>query len=98
MDLGDQYEGGASVDVIDGDSGEGPYLRDDDGRILRDVVGMPVLKSTGRPVSLHGVDEGEGGEEDDEDEEEEEDEEDDSEDDDDSNGGDEDEWGGISDA
>ncbi|KAJ4858937.1 16S rRNA methyltransferase rsmB/F domain-containing protein [Trichoderma breve] len=98
MDLGDQYEGGASVDVIDGDSGEGPYLRDDDGRILRDVVGMPVLKSTGRPVSLHGVDEGEGDEDDEEEEEEEEDEEDDSEDDDDSSGGDEDEWGGISDA
>ncbi|KAM6477920.1 S-adenosyl-L-methionine-dependent methyltransferase [Trichoderma sp. SZMC 28011] len=98
MDLGDQYEGGASVDVIDGDSGEGPYLRDDDGRILRDVVGMPVLKSTGRPVSLHGVDEGEGDEDDEGEEEEEEDEEDESEDDDDSNGGDEDEWGGISDA
>lgn len=65
-----QSEVGASVDA-NGVSSEGPYLRDDDGRILRDVIGMPVLKSTGRPVSLHGADEegedgvkGEGEEED----------------------------------
>ncbi|KAL6871094.1 S-adenosyl-L-methionine-dependent methyltransferase [Trichoderma novae-zelandiae] len=82
---------------VDGDSGEGPYLRDDQGRILRDVVGMPVLKSTGRAVSLRGEDEGEGGEGDaqgEEDEEEERDE--DGSDDDDDDG--EDEWDGISDA
>ncbi|UKZ80659.1 hypothetical protein TrVFT333_008422 [Trichoderma virens FT-333] len=102
VDIGDQSAGGASIDVS-GDNGEGPYLRDDDGRILRDVIGMPVLKSTERPVSLHGVDEGEGVEvdemeEEEEEEEDEEDEEDDSEDDDDSNGGGEDEWEGLSDA
>lgn len=84
----------ASVDA-DGDNegegeGEGPYLRDDDGRILRDVVGMPVLKSTGMAVSLRGVDEGKGGE--DEDEEEDEDASSDS------GTGSEDDWGGISDA
>ncbi|PTB67462.1 S-adenosyl-L-methionine-dependent methyltransferase [Trichoderma citrinoviride] len=73
-----------------GDSGGGPYLRDDDGRIVRDVVGMPVLKSTGRAVSLRGVDERE--------EEEEEEDEDDSDEDDDSDDGGEDEWDGISDA
>lgn len=31
---------------------EGPYLRDDDGRIVRDQAGMPVLKSTGEAVVL----------------------------------------------
>lgn len=31
---------------------EGPYLRDEDGRIVRDVLGMPALKSTGEPVRL----------------------------------------------
>jgi 25S rRNA (cytosine2278-C5)-methyltransferase len=32
--------------------GDGPYLRDDGGIILRDVLGMPVLKSTGTSVTL----------------------------------------------
>ncbi|KAF4504378.1 hypothetical protein G6O67_008535 [Ophiocordyceps sinensis] len=31
---------------------EGPYLRDEDGRIVRDVMGMPALKSNGEPVRL----------------------------------------------
>lgn len=39
-----------------GDGGEGPYLRDEDGGIVRDVLGMPVLKSTGLPVSLEARD------------------------------------------
>ncbi|TDZ65011.1 25S rRNA (cytosine-C(5))-methyltransferase rcm1 [Colletotrichum trifolii] len=34
------------------DAGDGPYERDDDGVIMRDVTGMPVLKSTGQPVVL----------------------------------------------
>jgi putative methyltransferase len=96
--LGGQSEVGASIDSH-GDNGEGPYLRDDDGRILRDVVGMPVLKSTGMAASLRAVDEREG----DENKEKEE------EDDDSSDGSDgdaapesgtdsEDEWDGISDA
>ncbi|KAH7329147.1 S-adenosyl-L-methionine-dependent methyltransferase [Stachybotrys elegans] len=37
-----------------GSSDDGPYVRDEDGMILRDVLGMPVLKSTGAPVSLEG--------------------------------------------
>lgn len=40
----------------DGESGEGPYLRDDSGKMVRDVMGMPVLRSTGQPVSLQGRD------------------------------------------
>ncbi|KAL7822471.1 S-adenosyl-L-methionine-dependent methyltransferase [Trichoderma gracile] len=105
----DSVDAGANESVervLDGsgDSGEGPYLRDDDGRILRDVVGMPVLKSTGKAVALRGVDvERKGdGEEDGADEEEDDEEEDDSDDEDD--GGDdggedggEDEWDGLSD-
>lgn len=35
-----------------GTDDEGPYLRDEDGAIIRDVLGMPALKSTGAPVSL----------------------------------------------
>lgn len=35
---------------------EGPYVRDDDGAIIRDVTGMPILKSTGEAVSLVGRD------------------------------------------
>ncbi|KAM0462889.1 hypothetical protein ACHAPV_003715 [Trichoderma viride] len=83
-----------SVDADGDNKGEGPYLRDDDGRILRDVVGMPVLKATGVAVSLRGVDEGKGDEEDEEDEYEEEEEEEEE----DSESGSGDEWGGISDA
>lgn len=30
----------------------GPYLADEDGVIVRDVLGMPILKATGAPVSL----------------------------------------------
>ncbi|TFB04789.1 hypothetical protein CCMA1212_002929 [Trichoderma ghanense] len=102
----DEAEGGGrGGEALDGsgDSGEGPYLRDDEGRILRDVVGMPVLKSTGRAVALRGVEErNEGGERNgeykqDEDEEEDEDE-DESDDEDGSEDGGEDEWEGISDA
>ncbi|RFU79925.1 nol1 nop2 sun domain [Trichoderma arundinaceum] len=95
-DLGGPSEGGASVDV-DGDKSEGPYLRDDDGRILRDVIGMPVLKSTGRPVSLHGTD----GQDEMKEQGEEEEEEDDDDDGDSASGSatdGEDEWEGISDA
>ncbi|KAM0253567.1 hypothetical protein ACHAQJ_007239 [Trichoderma viride] len=93
---GGQSEVGASIDAH-GVNDEGPYLRDDDGRILRDVVGMPVLKSTGMAVSLRAVDEREGGKEDEAEEE----------DDEDSSDGDaasesetdgEDEWDGISDS
>lgn len=87
----DNDESGVSIDADGDNKCEGPYLRDDDGRILRDVVGMPVLKSTGMAVSLRGVDDGKG----DADEDEDEDEEDASSD---SGTGSEDEWGGISDA
>ncbi|TQN67967.1 25S rRNA (cytosine-C(5))-methyltransferase rcm1 [Colletotrichum shisoi] len=31
---------------------DGPYVRDDEGRIVRDAAGMPVLKRTGEPVVL----------------------------------------------
>ncbi|KPM43516.1 hypothetical protein AK830_g3059 [Neonectria ditissima] len=43
------------LDNQDAGSGddEGPYLRDDDGAIFRDVLGMPVLKSTEAPVALN---------------------------------------------
>ncbi|KAF5657886.1 NOL1R-like protein [Fusarium heterosporum] len=40
--------------------GEGPYVRDDSGAIVRDVLGMPILKSTGEPVSLTIRDEDDG--------------------------------------
>ncbi|KAH0494287.1 hypothetical protein TgHK011_000912 [Trichoderma gracile] len=104
----DSVDAGANESVervLDGsgDSGEGPYLRDDDGRIVRDVVGMPVLKSTGKAVALRGVDvERKGdGEEDGADEEEDDEEEDDSDEDDDGDDGGEDggedEWDGLSD-
>lgn len=33
-------------------SNEGPYLRDDNGVIIRDMFGMPALKTTGEHVSL----------------------------------------------
>ncbi|KAK7225833.1 hypothetical protein V2G26_013836 [Clonostachys chloroleuca] len=39
------------------DDDEGPYLRDVEGRIVRDQLGMPVLKSTGGPVTLIARDE-----------------------------------------
>ncbi|KAL7798439.1 S-adenosyl-L-methionine-dependent methyltransferase [Trichoderma ceciliae] len=63
----DSVDIGAFVDASGDDDYQGPYLRDDDGRILRDVIGMPVLKSTERPVSLHGVDGGGEGEDDNDD-------------------------------
>lgn len=68
---------------------DGPYLRDDNGKIIRDMLGMPVLKSTGQAVSLNARDETEDGadgamqEVEEEDEEEDEDEDDDSDEDDD---------------
>jgi 25S rRNA (cytosine2278-C5)-methyltransferase len=31
---------------------DGPFVRDEDGRIIRDMLGMPILKSTGEVVSL----------------------------------------------
>lgn len=69
---------------------DGPYMRDDDGRIVRDITGMPYLKTTGRPVELlprdltddeevdgdSGDDESEGEDEDEDEEEESEEEED----------------------
>ncbi|KAL7923886.1 S-adenosyl-L-methionine-dependent methyltransferase [Trichoderma austrokoningii] len=78
-----------SIDDGEGAAGEGPYLRGDDERILRDVVGMPVLAATGMAVSLQAMDEDGVADE------EEEEEEDASSD---SGSGSEDEWGGISDA
>ena len=36
----------------EGEAGDGPYLRHDNGAIMRDVTGMPFLKSTGEPVAL----------------------------------------------
>ncbi|KAH7170468.1 S-adenosyl-L-methionine-dependent methyltransferase [Dactylonectria macrodidyma] len=69
-----------------GDDGEGPFLRDDGGAIIRDVMGMPVLKSTGVPVSMEARDENVTGEarreHHDQDDDEEDDEDDDSESDD----------------
>jgi 25S rRNA (cytosine2278-C5)-methyltransferase len=59
---------------------DGPYVRDQGGLILRDVMGMPVLKATGLPVSLAGPDEEEEEDEEDEDSDESEDEEGDSDD------------------
>ncbi|GKT53136.1 NOL1/NOP2/sun family protein [Colletotrichum tofieldiae] len=45
--------------VRDGNEGavdeDGPYVRDDEGRIVRDVAGMPVLKSTGEAVNLEDI-------------------------------------------
>lgn len=35
---------------------DGPYLHDGEGSILRDALGMPVLKSTGAPVALEARD------------------------------------------
>ena len=69
------------------ESDAGPYLRGDDGKIVRDMLGMPVLKSTGAPVSLNARDDEDVVDgRDQQEEEEEEDETDDSEDDDSSSG------------
>ncbi|RKL36789.1 hypothetical protein BFJ72_g7990 [Fusarium proliferatum] len=40
------------VQNIGTSSNEGPYLRDDNGVIIRDMLGMPALKTTGEHVSL----------------------------------------------
>lgn len=40
------------------DGDDGPYVRDDGGRIVRDMLGMPVLKATGLPVALVARDKG----------------------------------------
>lgn len=47
---GDDVEGASAPD-------EGPYFRDEGGAIVRDVLGMPVLKSTGAAVPLEARDE-----------------------------------------
>ncbi|KAF5663566.1 NOL1R-like protein [Fusarium denticulatum] len=39
---------------------EGPYVRDDNGVIIRDMLGMPVLKTTGEHVSLTARDDNSG--------------------------------------
>jgi putative methyltransferase len=68
-----------SSEAEPGDAASEPYLRDEDGMIIRDVMGMPVLKSTGAVVSLGPRDENEAdGEQDDDDGEDEEEEEDES--------------------
>jgi putative methyltransferase len=43
------------------DAGNGPYVRNEEGTIVRDVLGMPMLKSTGAFVSI-GAGENESGE------------------------------------
>lgn len=40
--------------------GDGPYVRDEGGAIVRDVLGMPTLKSTGTALSLVGRDDDAG--------------------------------------
>ncbi|PHH79743.1 hypothetical protein CDD82_2200 [Ophiocordyceps australis] len=42
-------------DADDGCHDEALYLRDSDGCIVRDVVGMPLLKQTGEPIELQPV-------------------------------------------
>lgn len=40
-------------DVTNGnEAGDGPYIRDESGMIIRDLLGMPMLKSTGAVVPL----------------------------------------------
>ncbi|KAM5351484.1 hypothetical protein ACJ41O_004207 [Fusarium nematophilum] len=57
------------------DDGDGPYMRDDNGAIIRDALGMPVLKSTGESVSLTARDEEDDNNEEEDDESSDEDEE-----------------------
>lgn len=47
-------------DANSAESEDGPYLRDEDGAIIRDVLGMPTLKATGEVVALAVRDEGWG--------------------------------------
>lgn len=63
--VGFERPGGHGTEDAHG-AGEGPYLRDENGSIVRDVMGMPALRTTGAPVALDGSDEDE--EEEDEDE------------------------------
>jgi len=51
---------------------DGPYVRDEEGKIIRDQVGMPVLKSTGQTVELLPKDESEEESDDESDEDEDE--------------------------
>ncbi|KAM3513898.1 hypothetical protein MY11210_002435 [Beauveria gryllotalpidicola] len=53
---------------------DGPYMRDERGMIVRDGMGMPYLKKTGKPVELLPRDESEDEEDEDEDEDEDEEE------------------------
>jgi putative methyltransferase len=76
---------GEEDETTGNDREESPYVRDEDGRIIRDALGMPLEKATGVPFTLNGresehddVGDNEG-EEEEEEEEEEEDDEDDSE-------------------
>lgn len=46
------FERSRTEPAADGVGDEGPYLRDENGAIVRDVLGMPALKSTGAPVAF----------------------------------------------
>ena len=48
-------DGSENLDATDAD--KGPYIRDENGRIVRDLLGMPTLKSTGEAISLTARDE-----------------------------------------
>lgn len=92
---------GTVDEALEAADSDGPYMRGDDGRIIRNVLGMPYLKSTGQPVELVPRDEtdeenaGEEEEEEDDDDGESGDEEDD--DDAESEGGENDDWEGFQD-
>ncbi|UNI14320.1 25S rRNA (cytosine(2278)-C(5))-methyltransferase [Purpureocillium takamizusanense] len=50
-------EGACALDPAGDAEQDGPYMRDAEGRIIRDMLGMPVSKATGEPISLVGRDE-----------------------------------------